>query len=72
MAPVSKNLGDVFAAHRDSERIAVVDLYRPDQPREVSFRTLNEAVDALARGLIRAGLAPGWVSKAALKAGRLG
>lgn len=59
MAPMSKNLGDVFAAHRDSDRIAVVDLYRPDQPREVSFRSLHAAADALARGLLRAGLAPG-------------
>tara|TARA_R110000787_G_scaffold56452_5_gene129743 strand:- start:2386 stop:3906 length:1521 start_codon:yes stop_codon:yes gene_type:complete len=59
MAPKSRNLGDVFAAHRDSDRTAVIDLYRPDEPREVSFRALNDAVDALARGLVRAGLKPG-------------
>ena len=59
MAPKSRNLGDVFAAHRDSDRIAVIDLYHQDEPREVSFRALNEAVDALARGLVRAGLNPG-------------
>ena len=59
MATKNLNLGDVFAAHRDSDRIAVVDLYDPDRPREISFRSLNAAVDALARGLIRAGLVPG-------------
>ena len=59
MATKSRNLGDVFTAHRDSDRIAVVDLYDPDRPREISFRSLNAEVDALARGLIRAGLVPG-------------
>lgn len=59
MAPKSRNLGDVFAAHRDSDRTAVIDLYRQDEPREVSFRALSESVDALARGLVRAGLTPG-------------
>ena len=52
----SGNLGDVFAAHRDADRIAVVDLYRSENPREVSFRSLSAGCDALARGLVRAGL----------------
>jgi long-chain acyl-CoA synthetase len=59
MAPETLNLGDVFAAHRDSDRIAVVDLYRSDAPREIDFRTLNAEVDALARGLVGAGLGKG-------------
>jgi len=45
------NLGDVFSAYRDSDRTAVVDLYDENNPREVSFRQLNEACDAVARGL---------------------
>jgi len=53
------NLGDVFAAHRDSARIAVIDLYDRDKPREISFAELNAACDAAARGLRRAGLGPG-------------
>jgi acyl-CoA synthetase (AMP-forming)/AMP-acid ligase II len=53
------NLGDVFATHRDSDRIAVIDLYDKDAPRKISFRALNESIDALARGLIKAGLGPG-------------
>ncbi len=55
----TRNLGDVFAAHRDSDRIAVIDLYRSEAPREIDFRTLNAEVDALARGLVRAGLGKG-------------
>lgn len=53
------NLGDVFTAYRDSDRTAIIDLYDDDNPRDISFRALNENCDALARGLIRAGLAVG-------------
>ena len=52
----SGNLGDVFAAYGDSERVAVVDLYDDQNPQEISFRELNARCDAVARGLIRAGL----------------
>lgn len=52
----SGNLGDVFAAYGDSERIAVVDLYDDQNPREISFRELNARCDAVARGLVKAGL----------------
>ena len=54
-----RNLGDIFAAHRDSARIAVVDLYDPAQPREVSFAELSQACDAVANGLRAAGLRSG-------------
>lgn len=53
------NLGDVFAAYRDSGRTAVIDLYDDHNPREISFRDLNAGCDALARGLVRAGLGVG-------------
>ncbi|HEX5454329.1 MAG TPA: AMP-binding protein, partial [Stellaceae bacterium] len=59
MSPPTRNLGDVFAAHREADRIAVVDLYRPDRAREISFGELNAACDALARGLRRTGLGAG-------------
>ncbi len=55
----SGNLGDVFVAHSDSDRIAIVDLRLPSKPKEISYRSLNNAVDALARGLIKEGLRPG-------------
>ena len=59
MSPPTRNLGDVFAAHRQPDRIAVVDLYHRDRPREISFAALNASCDALARGLRRAGLGIG-------------
>lgn len=59
MSPPSRNLGDVFAAHREEDRIAVVDLRHAKRAREVSFAALNAACDAVARGLRCAGLGPG-------------
>ena len=59
MTPESGNLGDVFRHHCETDRIAVIDLHDPEAPREISFRALNAGCDALARGLVRAGLGPG-------------
>ncbi len=59
MRPDTGNLGDVFAAYSDSEEIAVIDLWDPAHPREITHRQLNDAVDGLARGLVSAGLQPG-------------
>ena len=55
----SGNLGDVFMAHAGSDRIAVVDLYDTANPREISFRDFSEACDAVANGLLVAGMEPG-------------
>ena len=59
----SGNLGDVFVADSDSDRIAIIDLRLPSKPKEISYRSLNNAVDALARGLIKEDLGreTGWV-----------
>lgn len=59
MRPDTGNLGDVFAAYSDSDNTAVIDLWNPVQPKEISHRQLNDAVDGLARGLIKAGLKQG-------------
>lgn len=59
MRPDTGNLGDVFAAYSDSEEIAVIDLWDSAHPREITHRQLNDAVDALARGLVSAGLQAG-------------
>jgi long-chain acyl-CoA synthetase len=59
MSPPSGNLGDVFAAHAGSDRIAVIDLFDAERPREISFAALNAGCDAVARGLRRDGLGPG-------------
>ena len=53
------NLGDVFVAHSNSNEIAVIDLRLPKQPKKISHRELNNSVDALARGLVKAGLKTG-------------
>lgn len=55
----SGNLGDVFQAHAKSDRIAVVDLYDPENPREFSYRQFSGACDAVANGLLMAGMEPG-------------
>jgi acyl-CoA synthetase (AMP-forming)/AMP-acid ligase II len=59
MSEDSGNLGDVFAAFGDSEKIAVVDLYDGQNPRKISYRDLNARCDAVARGLVNAGLGQG-------------
>src|SRR4030095_13646994 len=53
------NLGLLFADHASSDRPAIVDLSNPASPRLVSFRELDEGCNALARGLVRAGLRQG-------------
>ena len=53
------NLGLLFAEHAHEERTAIVDLYDPARPYELSFRALDSLCNAVARGLGRAGLKPG-------------
>lgn len=53
------NLGLLFADHAHAPRTAIIDLRDPQQPRTVSFRELDAACNALARGLAAAGLKPG-------------
>jgi acyl-CoA synthetase (AMP-forming)/AMP-acid ligase II len=53
------NLGVLFAAHAQSDRTAIVDLYDAARPREVSFRALDALCNAVARGLVRAGITAG-------------
>ncbi len=53
------NLGLAFAAHAQAERPAIVDLHDAQRPRPVSYRELDAACDAVARGLVRAGLRAG-------------
>ncbi|MCC7487163.1 MAG: acyl--CoA ligase [Burkholderiales bacterium] len=53
------NLGLLFAAHANSDRAAIIDLRDAARPRPASFRELDAGCNAVARGLSRAGLAPG-------------
>ncbi len=53
------NLGAPFAERAASPRTALIDLHVPGAPREHSFRDLDAAANAVARGLVRRGLQPG-------------
>src|SRR2546426_4788067 len=53
------NLGLLFAERAKSSRTAITDLRSTEQPVPVSFRELDAACDACARGLVRSGLRPG-------------
>lgn len=53
------NLGRLFDAHARADRSAIIDLYDAARPRAWSFRELDAACDACARGLVRAGLKTG-------------
>ncbi len=53
------NLGKLFDAHAGAERAAIIDLYDAAQPRAWSFRELDAACDACARGFVKAGLKAG-------------
>ena len=53
------NLGLAFAAHAQAERPAIVDLRDAQRPRPLSYRELDAACNAVARGLVRAGLRAG-------------
>jgi acyl-CoA synthetase (AMP-forming)/AMP-acid ligase II len=53
------NLGLPFAEHAQSDRAAIIDLREPASPRAVSYRELDAACNAAARGLVKSGLGPG-------------
>ncbi len=53
------NLGLLLHPHARSDKPAIVDLSRPDAPRPLSYRELDAACNAVARGLERAGLRAG-------------
>ena len=53
------NLGSLFVEHAHATRPAIIDLYDPAAPREISYRELDAVCNAAARGLARAGLKPG-------------
>src|SRR5213594_3447615 len=53
------NLGLLFAEHAKSSRTAITDLRNPERPRPISFRELDAACDACARGLVRSGFGRG-------------
>jgi acyl-CoA synthetase (AMP-forming)/AMP-acid ligase II len=56
-APV--NVGTFLSHHGGRGLTAIVDLSRPEQPREISYDALDAACDAVAGALVARGLGPG-------------
>lgn len=59
MTAADINFGRLFQEQVDGDRPAAIDLALPGAPRRVSYRALDAQCDAIARGLVRAGLGPG-------------
>lgn len=53
------NLGDILRLPALGERLAYVDLRRPDQPLQLTAEELDQKVCAVARGLLRRGVRAG-------------
>lgn len=54
-----KNLGCLGSEHRNAPRLAVIDLWDPENPREIDYPTYHASCDAVARGLVERGFVPG-------------
>jgi long-chain acyl-CoA synthetase len=54
-----KNLGCLGIEHRNERRLAVIDLWDPENPREIDYPTYHASCDAVARGLVERGLGVG-------------
>ena len=52
----TRNLGFLYDASRDGERVALIDCRDWEQPRHFTHREIHEAANACARGLVRRGL----------------
>ena len=47
----SRNLGCCFDPSKNPDKVAIIDLARPEQPQEMTYAALDAACDAVARGL---------------------
>ena len=57
--PAVRNLGCIGIEYRHEKRPAIIDLFDPQNPREIDYPTYHAACDAIARGLLKNGYAPG-------------
>ncbi|MBT5107244.1 MAG: acyl--CoA ligase [Rhodospirillaceae bacterium] len=53
------NLGDLIDPVADMDKTALIDLKDPEDPREYSFRDIDAAANAVARGLVKRGFQRG-------------
>ncbi|MGE0746566.1 MAG: class I adenylate-forming enzyme family protein [Rhodospirillales bacterium] len=53
------NAGVLFNAHLETGGIALTDLSRPGAPRDITYKMLDDGCNAVARGLVAAGLGSG-------------
>lgn len=54
-----RNLGRVWNTARDPQKVALIDLAIPDQPREITYAAFDAECRAVARGLLRRGFRRG-------------
>jgi long-chain acyl-CoA synthetase len=54
-----KNLGCLGIEYRNEQRPAIIDLWDPDNPREVDYPTYHASCDAIARGFVARGFKVG-------------
>jgi acyl-CoA synthetase (AMP-forming)/AMP-acid ligase II len=59
MTGAIKNLGCLGVEYRNDARLAVIDLWDPEHPREIDYPTYHASCDAVARGLVERGFKPG-------------
>ncbi len=59
MNQVHQNLGCLGIEFRHEQRLAIIDLWDPEHPREIDYPTFHASCDAIARGFIAQGYKAG-------------
>jgi long-chain acyl-CoA synthetase len=59
MSTPVKNLGSIGTEYRHEQRPAIIDLWDPENPREVDYPTFHASCDAIARGFVKRGFKKG-------------
>ncbi|MCK9506862.1 MAG: acyl--CoA ligase [Pigmentiphaga sp.] len=59
MKTAQKNLGCIGIEYRSEDRPAIIDLWNPDAPRQLSYPAFHDACDAMARGFVKRGFVKG-------------
>lgn len=59
MSTQLKNLGSIGTEYRNEKRPAIIDLWDPENPREIDYPTFHAECDAIARGFVKRGFTKG-------------